>query len=233
MSAWQCEAGASLVHGRRKRNRATTRLTRPSRRCRSRPLWQRRRPDPSPSRRHRLRPPRGRTIRLHPTTSSDRRSWSRCRRRYPRRWSSSATGSGDWTVIVGATSLLDVARFLRESDEGSFDYCADVTASDWPPREKRFDVIYCLYSTRRRHRVRIKVRVGRERTGAVGDQLVAGRQLARARALGHVRCDDHRASRSAPDSDARELAGASAAEGLPARRTWRAPCSRTRSSGYG
>ena len=69
---------------------------------------------------------------------------------------------GDWTVIVPPTSLLDVARFLKESDEGSFDYCSDVTASDWPPREKRFDVIYCLYSTRRRHRVRIKVRAGED-----------------------------------------------------------------------
>ena len=69
---------------------------------------------------------------------------------------------GDWTVIVPPTSLLDVARFLKESDEGSFDYCSDVTASDWPPREKRFDVIYCLYSTRRRHRVRVKVRAGED-----------------------------------------------------------------------
>ena len=69
---------------------------------------------------------------------------------------------GDWTVIVLPTSLLDVARFLKESDEGSFDYCSDVTASDWPPRERRFDVIYCLYSTRRRHRVRIKVRAGED-----------------------------------------------------------------------
>ena len=69
---------------------------------------------------------------------------------------------GDWTVIVGSTSLLEVARFLKESDDGSFDYCSDVTASDWPPREKRFDVIYCLYSTRRRHRVRIKVRAGED-----------------------------------------------------------------------
>ncbi len=67
---------------------------------------------------------------------------------------------GDWTVIVPPSSLLDVVRFLKASDEGSFDYCADVTASDWPPREKRFDVVYCLYSTRRRHRVRVKVRAG-------------------------------------------------------------------------
>jgi len=69
---------------------------------------------------------------------------------------------GDWTVIVTPTSLLEVGRFLKESDEGSFDYCSDVTASDWPPREKRFDIIYCLYSTRRRHRVRIKVRAGED-----------------------------------------------------------------------
>ncbi|MDP7692340.1 MAG: NADH-quinone oxidoreductase subunit C, partial [Vicinamibacterales bacterium] len=69
---------------------------------------------------------------------------------------------GDWTVIVGPTSLLDVVGFLKDSDEGSFDYCADVTASDWPPREKRFDVIYCLYSTRRRHRVRVKVRAAED-----------------------------------------------------------------------
>ena len=33
-----------------------------------------------------------------------------------------------------------------------------MTATDWPPRAQRFDVIYCLYSTQHRHRVRIKVR---------------------------------------------------------------------------
>ena len=65
---------------------------------------------------------------------------------------------GDWTVIVAPEALPEVAAFLKDSDEGSFDYCADVTATDWPPREKRFDVVYCLYSTRRRHRIRLKVR---------------------------------------------------------------------------
>ena len=37
---------------------------------------------------------------------------------------------------------------------------SDITATDWPPREQRFDVIYCLYSTRHRHRLRVKVRAG-------------------------------------------------------------------------
>jgi len=67
---------------------------------------------------------------------------------------------GDWTVIVDRSQLLDVARFLRTAPEASFDYCSDVTASDWPPRAERFDVIYCLYSTRLRHRLRVKVRAG-------------------------------------------------------------------------
>jgi NADH-quinone oxidoreductase subunit C len=67
---------------------------------------------------------------------------------------------GDWTVIVPADRLLDVMRYLREASEAAFDFCSDVTASDWPPRPKRFDVVYCLYSTRRHHRVRVKVRAG-------------------------------------------------------------------------
>jgi NADH/F420H2 dehydrogenase subunit C len=65
---------------------------------------------------------------------------------------------GDWTVIVAAPKLLEAARFLRDTPEASFDFCSDVTASDWPPRPQRFDVIYCLFSTRHRKRVRMKVR---------------------------------------------------------------------------
>ena len=67
---------------------------------------------------------------------------------------------GDWTVVVSASQLTDVARYLRDAPATAFDYCSDVTASDWPPRAKRFDVVYCLYSTQHRHRVRLKVRAG-------------------------------------------------------------------------
>jgi NADH/F420H2 dehydrogenase subunit C len=66
---------------------------------------------------------------------------------------------GDWTVLVTAARVLDVVRFLRSSPEALFDLCSDVTASDWPPRPERFDVVYCLFSTRHRHRVRVKAKV--------------------------------------------------------------------------
>ena len=67
---------------------------------------------------------------------------------------------GDWTVILSPTRLVEVASFLKAHRDAAFDYCSDVTASDWPPRPRRFDVVYCLYSTRHRHRVRLKVRAG-------------------------------------------------------------------------
>jgi NADH-quinone oxidoreductase subunit C len=68
---------------------------------------------------------------------------------------------GDWTIVVPAARLLDVATYLRDTRDAAFDFCSDVTAVDWPPRTTgRFDVVYCLYSTRLRHRVRVKVRTG-------------------------------------------------------------------------
>ena len=67
---------------------------------------------------------------------------------------------GDWTAIVAPARIADVARYLRDTEGAGFDYCSDVTAVDWPARsEARFDVVYCLYSTGLRHRVRLKARV--------------------------------------------------------------------------
>jgi NADH-quinone oxidoreductase subunit C len=67
---------------------------------------------------------------------------------------------GDWTVIVPASALLDVARHLRDTPGAQFDCCSDLTATDWPVRAQRFDVLYHLYSTHRRHRVCVKLRAG-------------------------------------------------------------------------
>jgi NADH-quinone oxidoreductase subunit C len=68
---------------------------------------------------------------------------------------------GDWTIVVPVDKVLQVAHHLRDAPDAAFDYCSDLTATDWPPRATgRFDVIYCLYSTRHRHRVRMKVIVG-------------------------------------------------------------------------
>ena len=85
---------------------------------------------------------------------------------------------GDWTIIITDDKVLDVMRHLIAAPDASFDLCSDVTATDWPPRAERFDVVYCLFSTRLRHRVRVKARLadnkpiasvtryGRRRTGS-------------------------------------------------------------------
>jgi NADH/F420H2 dehydrogenase subunit C len=65
---------------------------------------------------------------------------------------------GDWTVVVPVTELLDVLGHLRDAPDAQFDFCSDVTATDWPLRPERFDIVYCLYSIRHRHRVRVKVK---------------------------------------------------------------------------
>ncbi len=69
---------------------------------------------------------------------------------------------GDWTAIVLRTRLLEVAARLAAAPGAEFDACADVTAVDWPPRQPRFDMVYCLYSTRLHHRVRLKIRAGED-----------------------------------------------------------------------
>jgi NADH-quinone oxidoreductase subunit C len=69
---------------------------------------------------------------------------------------------GDWTVVVPAAELLAAARYLRDGEAGRFDFCSDVTAVDWPDRPDRFDIVYSLYSTVLKHRLRLKVRTSGE-----------------------------------------------------------------------
>jgi NADH/F420H2 dehydrogenase subunit C len=67
---------------------------------------------------------------------------------------------GDWTAIVPADRLIEIATFLRDTLATAFTYCSDVTATDWPARPQRFDVVYCLYSIPHRYRLRLKVHAG-------------------------------------------------------------------------
>jgi NADH-quinone oxidoreductase subunit C len=57
-------------------------------------------------------------------------------------------------VTVECARLAEFSLHLR--DEEKFDMLSDLTAVDWPKREKRFDVILNLYSFAKNERVRIK-----------------------------------------------------------------------------
>jgi NADH-quinone oxidoreductase subunit C len=61
-------------------------------------------------------------------------------------------------LVVATDQLLEIARYTREEEQ--FDLLTDLTAVDWPKREKRFDVVLILYSFPRNERLRIKAQVG-------------------------------------------------------------------------
>ena len=66
---------------------------------------------------------------------------------------------GELTVTVAAADIVEVMTFLRDDPRCQFMSFIDVTAVDWPAREKRFDVVYHLLSPTKNHRVRIKLAV--------------------------------------------------------------------------
>ncbi len=66
---------------------------------------------------------------------------------------------GDWAVEVKREGLLDVARFLRHDPEMDYDYIVHVSSVDWLGEPVRFEVVWEVYSVRRRHRIRVKTRV--------------------------------------------------------------------------
>jgi NADH-quinone oxidoreductase subunit C len=61
-------------------------------------------------------------------------------------------------LVVEKDKLLSVAQYTR--DEENFDLLVDLTAVDWPKRERRFDVVLNLYSVPKNERLRIKAHAG-------------------------------------------------------------------------
>jgi NADH-quinone oxidoreductase subunit C len=65
---------------------------------------------------------------------------------------------GQAILLIDPHAVLDVAKHCRGSE--SFEMLVDLTAVDWPGREKRFDVIWNLYSFTKNERLRLKAHLG-------------------------------------------------------------------------
>ncbi len=61
------------------------------------------------------------------------------------------------TVQANAADIVKVATFLRDDPRCQFSCFIDVTAVDWPGRQKRFDVVYHLLSPAKNNRIRVKI----------------------------------------------------------------------------
>jgi NADH-quinone oxidoreductase subunit C len=64
---------------------------------------------------------------------------------------------GQLTLDARADDIVAVMTFLRDDPRCQFISFIDVTAVDWPAREKRFDVVYHLLSPKLNRRVRVKI----------------------------------------------------------------------------
>jgi NADH-quinone oxidoreductase subunit C len=63
------------------------------------------------------------------------------------------------TVYAAASQLAVLARTLRDHSDLDFNFLAELTATDYWPRDPRFEVVYMLVSMSHRHRLRLKVRL--------------------------------------------------------------------------
>jgi NADH-quinone oxidoreductase subunit C len=74
--------------------------------------------------------------------------------------SSVSTAFGELTLTVEPTRLIETVTYLRDDPSCLFVSFIDLTAVDYPTREKRFDVVTHLLSPKYNRRIRIKVATG-------------------------------------------------------------------------
>jgi len=70
---------------------------------------------------------------------------------------------GELTLIVPRSSIVEVCAHLKSAPGFEFDMLSDLTGVDRGPEEEpRFEVNYQLFSTKRYHRMRLKVLLKQE-----------------------------------------------------------------------
>ena len=64
---------------------------------------------------------------------------------------------GEAVVLVKKEKLAEVLAFLKSDADCAFDYLSNLTAAHYPNNDKKFEVVYDLYSIGKRHTLRVKV----------------------------------------------------------------------------
>ena len=71
---------------------------------------------------------------------------------------------GELNVVARAENILDVLTHLRDAPDCLFVNFIDLTAVDYPSRERRFDVVYHAQSPKHNRRVRVKAALAEDAT---------------------------------------------------------------------
>lgn len=69
---------------------------------------------------------------------------------------------GQLTLGCGLEDLVRLLTYLRDDSSAVFKVLIDVSATDWPGRTQRFDVVYNLLSLTQNQRIRVKIQVGED-----------------------------------------------------------------------
>ena len=69
----------------------------------------------------------------------------------------SVVAFGELTLTVVPEKLIETVTFLRDDPSCLFVSFIDLTAVDYPTRDKRFDVVTHLLSPKHNRRIRVKV----------------------------------------------------------------------------
>jgi NADH-quinone oxidoreductase subunit C len=70
-----------------------------------------------------------------------------------------AVQRGELTVSVAPAMIPEFVSYLRTDPTCRFTTLIDITAVDWPAREKRFDMVYHFLSMHLNQRIRVKAEV--------------------------------------------------------------------------
>ena len=62
-------------------------------------------------------------------------------------------------ILEPTAAFLEICQFLKSPEGGAYILLTDETAVDYPKREKRFDVVYHLYSFENNTRLRLRLQV--------------------------------------------------------------------------
>jgi NADH-quinone oxidoreductase subunit C len=73
-----------------------------------------------------------------------------------------AQAVGELTLQAKAEHIVAVMKHLRDDPACAFQAFVDITAVDWPQRERRFDIVYHLLSPTQNARIRVKIEAGEE-----------------------------------------------------------------------
>ena len=64
---------------------------------------------------------------------------------------------GEVALTIERTALVEAMRLLRDTKGLEYQQLMEIAGVDWPEREERFEVVYCLLSVTRNHRLRVHV----------------------------------------------------------------------------